>query len=281
VSIYTEDGHCLGDLNTKNDTVLVARGGRGGCPDNQYAGQPGQAHNIQLDLKLLADIGLVGFPNAGKSTLLKALSRAQPKIASYPFTTIQPQLGTIAFKDLRQISIADLPGLIEGAHLNYGMGYSFLKHVERTKLLLFVVDINGFKLRPGDEHRTAFQTVLLLNRELELYKEDLLEKPAVLVVNKLDTQDGDEEFLKLQQQLHNMKEELHALPEPFRPQQLVEFDYILPVSAKKRQGTGELKFKLREVIDFHWEEQQNEKGKLVTLRKDVTSSTELDSMRLV
>ncbi len=126
------------------------------------------------------------YPILGKSTLLKAVSRASPKIAGYPFTTIRPNLGHIGYPDDRVITMADLPGLIEGAHYNVGMGYRFLKHVERTRLLLFVIDVNGFRLNENSEFRTAFQTLTLLNRELELYKPDLVEKPAVCLLNQMD-----------------------------------------------------------------------------------------------
>ncbi|KRT80231.1 50S ribosome-binding GTPase, partial [Oryctes borbonicus] len=133
-------------------------------PKNGFLGSEGQNYSIKLDLKLISDIGLVGFPNAGKSTLLKAVSHAKPKIASYPFTTVRPNVGIMIYKDFRQISMADLPGLIEGAHANRGMGHRFLKHVERTKIILLVVDINGFQLSPQHEHRTCLDTIVLLNK---------------------------------------------------------------------------------------------------------------------
>lgn len=163
----------------------MAKGGTAGHPKNGFLGTKGQAYNVSLDLKLIADVGLVGFPNAGKSTLLKAISHAKPKIADYPckcscclfdccfelfwllVTTVRPNVGKIMYKDLRQISMADLPGLIEGAYANKGMGHSFLKHVERTKLLLLVVDINGFQLAPKYPHRSCLDTIALLNRVSE------------------------------------------------------------------------------------------------------------------
>lgn len=123
VTIVTDGGEVVGDLIKHNDTVLVAKGGPGGDQHSQYCGLRGQARSVKLDLKLIADVGFVGFPNAGKSTLLKAISRASPKIASYPFTTIQPNLGITEYEDLRRIRLADLPGLIEGASYNIGMGH--------------------------------------------------------------------------------------------------------------------------------------------------------------
>ena len=128
---------------------------------------------------------MVGFPNAGKSTLLKAISKARPKIASYPFTTIKPNLGHIKFEDEREITMADLPGLIEGAHVNVGMGHRFLKHVERTGCMVFVIDVKGFQLNPMSIKRSAFETLVLLNKELEIYNPDLLSKPAICLVNKV------------------------------------------------------------------------------------------------
>ncbi|XP_064105533.1 GTP-binding protein 10 homolog [Macrobrachium nipponense] len=153
-----------GETNKIGDKILVAKGGAGGSPANQFNGQHGQALNLTLELKLIADIGLVGFPNAGKSTLLKAISRAKPKIASYPFTTIRPNIGIVEYPDKRQISIADLPGLVEGSWANMGMGHKFLRHVERTNLLLYIVDINGFKMGPQYPHRTPIENVILLNK---------------------------------------------------------------------------------------------------------------------
>ncbi|UYV62327.1 GTPBP10 [Cordylochernes scorpioides] len=134
------------------------------------------------------------FPNAGKSSLLKALTRAKPKIDNQPFTTLNPNLGVIEYRDQRNILVADLPGLVEGAHHNVGLGNKFLKHVIGTKLLVFVVDVLGFQLHPTVPHRTALENVLLLNQELEKYQKNLLYKPAILLVNKMDF--DEEEKLK-------------------------------------------------------------------------------------
>ncbi|XP_063855179.1 GTP-binding protein 10-like, partial [Scylla paramamosain] len=192
----------LGEINCAGDKVLVARGGQSSNPSNQYNGQKGQGHIVKLELKLLADVGLVGFPNAGKSTLLWAISRARPKVASYPFTTLQPTLGVVEYSDMRRLTIADLPGLIEGAWANVGMGHRFLRHVERTHFLLFVVDINGFRLSPKQPYRSPTENVMLVNRELELYSPDLLSKPALLMVNKMDSPNAES---RLQELLHNIK----------------------------------------------------------------------------
>ncbi|KAK2586884.1 hypothetical protein KPH14_009821 [Odynerus spinipes] len=121
ITVFDDNGLKLGELNEENSKLMVAKGGLGGCPETQFCGRKGESRTIILDLKLIADVGLVGFPNAGKSTFLHAMSNARPKIASYPFTTIKPQIGTMVYKDHRQITVADLPGLIEGAHANIGM----------------------------------------------------------------------------------------------------------------------------------------------------------------
>ncbi|KAJ6666648.1 hypothetical protein lerEdw1_020372 [Lerista edwardsae] len=139
ISVTTDHGELLGELNKAGDKLLVAHGGMGGCVATNFFPSKGQVHMIHLDLKLIADVGLVGFPNAGKSSLLTRISHATPQIADYAFTTIKPELGTVMYADHKQITVADLPGLIEGAHANKGRGHKFLKHIERTKLLLFVV----------------------------------------------------------------------------------------------------------------------------------------------
>ena len=196
----------------------MARGGLGGQQVTEFNGLKGEETKVVLDLKLIADVGLVGFPNAGKSSLLKAISRASPRIADYPckfsvihlviwsltcplffaVTTLKPQIGTITFDDLRQITIADLPGLIEGAHENAGLGHRFLKHIERTQILLLMIDINGFRLGHKYPHRTPLETLALLNKELELYGRNILSKPAVLIVNKMDTEGAEEKWKKLE-----------------------------------------------------------------------------------
>ncbi|KAI7815086.1 GTP-binding protein, partial [Rhyzopertha dominica] len=254
VTIYTEHGKKLGELNKEGEELVIAKGGTGGHRNNGFLGTKGQAYPVLLDLKLIADIGLVGFPNAGKSTLLKAISDAKPKIASYPFTTIKPNIGKIIYKDFRQISMADLPGLIEGAHVNKGMGHSFLRHVERTKLLLLVVDINGFQLSPNYPHRSAMETVLLLNKELELYNEELLGKPAMLLINKIDTEGAVEKYKEIKDCLHNLSGVLSNFTEEIRPTLPLKFDEVMAISAKHRGNDIELlKEKLRKLLDSYAE----------------------------
>lgn len=250
VTVYREDGKVLGSIDNEGETIILARGGPGGNKDNNFLGHFGQAHHVRLDLKLIADIGLVGFPNAGKSSLLKAISRAKPKIANYPFTTIKPNKGVIQYDDHRQISIADLPGLIEGAHINVGLGHKFLKHVERTKLLLFIADVQGFQLSPKHPKRSCLETVLLLNKELELYDPELLEKPAVLAINKMDTEGADQIFSNIQESFQNINKVMDSIPEEIRPERVISFEDIIGISALKGgESLQKLKVSLRKRLD--------------------------------
>jgi len=188
----SETGEILADLTKKGQRVIVAKGGRGGrgnasfktstrqTPDFAEKGQKGQERWIDLELKLLADIGIVGFPNAGKSTLISILSHAKPKIADYPFTTLSPVLGVMELDRGKSVVLADIPGLIEGASKGEGLGHEFLRHIERTKALIHLIDISDFREREPEE---AFE---IINRELEQYSPDLLKKPQIVVGNKID-----------------------------------------------------------------------------------------------
>lgn len=250
VTIIDEEARkIVGEINEEGGTLLAAGGGNGGCSGNNFIGNKGQHRMIKLDLKLIADIGLVGFPNAGKSTLLKAISRANPKIASYPFTTIQPQIGTIEYPDYRQITMADLPGLIEGAHKNIGMGHQFLKHVERTSLLLLIIDIFGFQMTQNHVRRNCLQNIYALNKELELYDPSLLEKPTVLLVNKMDTNGSSEEYLRYEKNFNDLSLALDDCPREIRPEQLLKFERIIPISAKCNKEIDKVKSQVREVLD--------------------------------
>ena len=195
-----EDDQILCDLDEKNPEFVVAKGGKGGKGNAQFAtsvnqaprkaqpGLPGEGYQLKLELKLIADAGLVGFPNAGKSTLLAALTKAKPKIAPYPFTTLHPNLGVVHLSYYENFIVADIPGLIEGAHEGVGLGIQFLKHIERTKILIFVMDIN--------EHDPKKQYEQLVH-ELKGYDEHLLEKKQVILANKIDLIDKElqEEFV--------------------------------------------------------------------------------------
>ncbi|XP_027540644.1 GTP-binding protein 10-like isoform X4 [Neopelma chrysocephalum] len=268
ISLVTDDGKQIGELNAAGERFLAARGGLGGSLATNFLPCKGQKRIIHLDLKLIADVGLVGFPNAGKSSLLSKISHAKPEIASYAFTTVQPQVGKIMYADYKQISVADLPGLIEGAHENRGMGHKFLKHIERTKQLLLVVDISGFQLSVKTQFRTAFETILLLTKELELYKEELITKPALLAVNKMDLPCAKDNLNELMSQLQNPQDFLHLLEEEMIPANTLEFKEIIPISTYTGEGIEELKEYIRKSIDEEAERENEEyrKKKLLLLQ---------------
>ncbi|MED6263249.1 GTP-binding protein 10 [Characodon lateralis] len=249
ITVTADNGSILGELNAEGDRVLVAKGGSGGTPYSALLPKKGQAKHIRLDLKLIADLGLVGFPNAGKSSLLTALSSATPQIASYAFTTLRPEIGKLMYPDYKQISLADLPGLIEGAHINKGMGHKFLKHVERTQQLLFVVDVSGFQLASKTPFRSAFEAVQLLTKELELYKEELVSKPALLAVNKMDLPDAEDKLEELKVQLQNPEEFTNLLPDDMIPNNFIAFRHVIPVSASTGFGVDHLKNCIRLSLD--------------------------------
>lgn len=249
VQILDDTGKVLGDLDKDGSTCLGAAGGIGGCTGTSFIGKPGESRTVTLDLKLIADIGLVGFPNAGKSTLLKAVSNASPKIASYPFTTIRPQIGMMQYEDFRTISVADLPGLIEGAHANVGMGHKFLKHIERTRLLLLMVDIFGFQLSQKHLKRNCLENVYALNKELEMYDDSLLDKPCVLLINKMDLEGSSDEYNKHKQHLHDLSLNVHNCPEEIRPTKLINFERVIPISARDETRISDVKDEIRVVMD--------------------------------
>ena len=197
--VYDEStGERLYDFTKPGERFTVARGGKGGkgnarfatathqAPTEHEPGRPGDEKRLRLELKLLADVGLVGFPNAGKSTLIARISAARPKIADYPFTTLEPNLGVVQFADFRSFVVADIPGLIEGAHLGHGLGIQFLRHIERTRLLAHLVDVSDSS---GRDPVQDFETVM---QELASFSDDLVKKPMILVATKMDAaQDPD------------------------------------------------------------------------------------------
>lgn len=265
IRVFDDNRIKLGELNKEDAKLMVAKGGLGGCEQTGYCGLKGESRTVVLDLQLLADVGLIGFPNAGKSTFLNAISKAKPKIANYPFTTLRPQLGTIDYKDYRQITVADLPGLIEGAHINKGMGHKFLKHIERTKLLLFIVDIQGCQVSLKHDHRSCLETVLLLNKEIELYKPDLLERPSMIIVNKMDTPDANEIYEEIKPKLQNLTKFLSEFDESIKPQRVLQFDDIFTASLKLKNANeiDEIKTKIRHIIDKYEEQKITEKTKIL------------------
>ena len=190
-----ETGDLFHDFTETGERVLIAKGGRGGhgnahfasssnrAPQRAQDGAPGEDKNLRLELKLLADVGLVGYPNVGKSTLISRISAAHPKIADYPFTTLEPHLGVVSLDTDKSFVMADIPGLIEGAHLGHGLGIQFLRHIERTRLLLHLIDVSGISDRdPVDEFNA-------INLELAEHNADLPKKPKIIVATKMDVAD--------------------------------------------------------------------------------------------
>lgn len=207
----------LRDLNQDGQELIVAKGGRGGIgnkklKNNATVGQLGEEKELLLDLKLIADVGIAGFPNVGKSTLISAISNAHPKIANYPFTTKSPVLGVVEGEDF-SFSVADIPGLIEGSHTGRGLGDKFLRHVERTKILIHLVDISGYEGRdPVGDYKN-------INKELKCYNPDLAKKPQIIVANKMDLPDASGNLKKFKKLIKKK---------------------IYPISALKKQGLEEL-----------------------------------------
>ncbi len=234
-----ETDELIGDLTEEGQTLLVARGGKGGlgnihfksstnrAPKKCTPGTPGEQRELMLELKVLADVGLLGFPNAGKSTLIRALSSARPRVADYPFTTLHPNLGVVQVELNRSFVIADIPGLIEGASEGVGLGVQFLKHLQRTRLLFHLVDIAPL------DGSTPTEQVRKLERELANYDAGLLEKPRWLVINKLDLLPAEER-------------------EPAVQTLLAELDWSGPfyaVSALAREGLKPLMFAAMEALE--------------------------------
>jgi GTPase len=235
-----ETGELVHDFKFPDERIIVARGGRGGRGNQHFAtsthqaprehelGRPGEERAYRLELKLLADVGLVGFPNAGKSTLISRISAAKPKIADYPFTTLEPNLGVVTVGEEPQqqsFVVADVPGLIEGAHEGHGLGTQFLRHIERTRVLAHLVDVSDASSRPD-----AVEDFKVINKELDSFTvgestETLAEKPMIVVATKIDAADP-EKLKKLQAHAKRRKLEFHA------------------ISAVTGQGVDELKWAL-------------------------------------
>lgn len=225
------------EIDNHNQQVVIAKGGYGGKGNASFAsstnqapriaqdGRSGEEKELEVELKLIADVGLVGFPNAGKSTLLSRISAAQPKIASYPFTTLEPSLGVVLMDDYKTFVIADIPGIIEGAHEGKGLGLQFLRHIERTRVLLFLIDINS-----NDPHHD-YQ---VLSSELYEYDKHLQKKPHLIVLNKIDTLIGET-------YPHKMKE----LEDKFTK---VMMDQIVMISAKTGDNLETLKHELCKIV---------------------------------
>ncbi len=240
-----ETGRLLGDLIENGQTLVVAKGGRGGRGNIRFAsprnpapeiaenGEPGQERKIELELKVLADVGLVGFPSVGKSTLLSIISAARPKIGAYHFTTLVPNLGMVNTKDGRSFVAADLPGLIEGASQGVGLGTQFLRHIERTRVILHVIDMSGM------EGRDPYEDYLAINHELARYNLRLMERPQIIVANKMDMPEAEENLKVFKEKL--AKEQNDELDEPIP---------VFPISGVTRKGIEALLSATADLLEF-------------------------------
>lgn len=210
--VYDDDtGNIIADLTKDGQRAVIAKGGRGGRGNARFAssrnpapkicenGEPGEKLNLRVELKLLADVGLVGFPSVGKSTLLSVVSKARPQIADYHFTTIVPNLGVVQVKDGRSFVMADLPGLIEGASQGKGLGHQFLRHIERCRVIVHIIDMSG------SEGRDPYEDYVTINKELGEYEYRLLERPQIIVANKMDGDEAEENLNKFKEKLGDQK----------------------------------------------------------------------------
>jgi len=232
----------LFDFLRSGEKFLAAKGGKGGRGNASFAtsthqaprewqeGRPGEERELTLELKLIADVGLLGFPNVGKSTLISKISAAKPVIADYPFTTLIPHLGVVDVDEFKSFVVADIPGLIEGAHLGHGLGIKFLKHVERTKILIHLIDVSPFS---GRNPRHDYQAVL---KELEAFNPQLIQRPQILVANKIDL-------------LGNEREKLEDVKSLAQEKKLPFF----AISAKTGKGMKELVLSLARIVDLEEE----------------------------
>ncbi|MBA8761858.1 GTPase ObgE [Staphylococcus coagulans] len=231
-----ETEQTLADLVEHGQSAVIAKGGRGGrgnsrfatpknpAPDFSENGEPGEEIEVTLELKLLADVGLVGFPSVGKSTLLSIVSKAKPKIGAYHFTTIQPNLGVVVTPDQRSFVMADLPGLIEGASEGVGLGHQFLRHVERTKVIVHVIDMSGL------EGRDPYEDYTIINQELKAYAQRLEERPQIIVANKMDIPEAHD-------QLEQFKKKLN---QPVK---------IISISSYTRENIDQLLYEIANTLD--------------------------------
>jgi GTP-binding protein len=228
-------GELVADLTEHGQRLTLCKGGRGGLGNRNFAtatrqaprfaqpGEPGDEGEFLFELRIIAEVGLVGYPNAGKSTLLTAISHARPKIAPYPFTTLHPQIGIVEYSDYRRLTVCDVPGLIDGAHRNVGLGHEFLRHIERCKVLVLLLDMAGTDGRePYEDYRN------LLN-ELELYDPALLERPRLIVANKMDEAVAEENLKKFKRRIRKTS--------------------VLPIAAAFDEGIDKFKQAIREAVE--------------------------------
>ena len=229
----------IADMTRHGQQVVVAKGGRGGRGNTRFAtanntapelaenGEEGQERYIVMELKVMADVGLVGFPSVGKSTLLSVVSAAQPKIGAYHFTTITPNLGVVDVGDGRSFVMADLPGLIEGASEGVGLGHEFLRHVERTRIIIHVVDMSG------SEGRDPFEDWVLINDELKQYNANLVDRPQIVAANKMDMPDSEANLNSFREKVAELRPDME----------------IMPISSLTRQGVQELLYRATDILD--------------------------------
>ena len=228
-------GELATDLTQHGQRFVLCKGGRGGLGNRNFAtatrqaprfaqpGEPGEEGNFLFELRIIAEVGLVGYPNAGKSTLLTAISRARPKIAPYPFTTLHPQIGIVEYQDFHRLTVCDVPGLIDGAHRNVGLGHEFLRHIERCKILVLLLDMAGTDGRePWDDYKHLLS-------ELELYDATLLDKPRLVVGNKMDEPAAEANLKKF-------KTRIRRVP-------------VLPIAAAFDEGVEKFKLTIREAVE--------------------------------
>ena len=254
-----ETGLIMADLTKKDDDVIVAYGGRGGRGNIAFAtranpapafaenGEPGEVRKIKVELKLLADVGLVGLPSVGKSTIISMISASKPKIAAYHFTTITPNLGVVRTKNNKSFVVADLPGLIKGASLGEGLGDQFLKHIERTRVIAHVIDMGGF------EGRDPYEDYLLINHELESFNPKLMEKPQVILANKMDLENAEDNLAKFKEKVKDVE--------------------IFPISAALNEGFDDVLVHIANMLDNIektplYEEEKFESHVLYKFKKD-------------
>jgi GTP-binding protein len=235
VVIDDQTGAAIADITKHGQRVVVAAGGRGGrgnarfmsntnkAPTLAENGEPGEENWLRLELKLLADVGLVGFPNVGKSTIISQVSAARPKIADYHFTTLIPNLGVVELDDGQSFVMADIPGLIEGAHSGAGLGHEFLRHIERTRLLLHVLDISG------SEERDPLEDLRIIQEELRLYSPVLAQRPVIIVANKMDITGAEKHLQRLKEAIGDSQE-------------------IFPVSAASGKGLKALMYRIAQLL---------------------------------
>src|SRR5579859_1079925 len=230
-----EKSELVADLTQHGQEFILCKGGRGGLGNRNFAtaarqtprfaqpGEPGEEGSFLFELRIMAEVGLIGYPNAGKSTLLTAISKARPKVAPYPFTTLHPQIGIVEYDDWHRLTVCDVPGLIEGAHMNVGLGHEFLRHIQRCKILVVLLDMAGTDARaPWDDYKN-------LLRELELYDPALLERPRLVAANKMDEPVAEA----------NLKE--------FKKK--IKKTSVLPISAAFDQGVEKFKKMIREAVE--------------------------------